>query len=66
MAVPLLTHTGIKISQIILITDLKQKIIYSEKATKFLRNLHLFLIGTSTSQKKGGDFAKILRPSQII
>ena len=28
------------------------KFIYSEKATKFLRNLHLFLTGTSASQKK--------------
>ena len=28
------------------------KFIYSEKATKILRNLHLFLTGTSTSQKK--------------
>ena len=26
--------------------------IYSEKATKILRNLHLFLTGTTTSQKK--------------
>ena len=28
------------------------KFIYSEKATKILPNLHLFLTGTSTSQKK--------------
>ena len=28
------------------------KFVYSEKATKILRNLHLFLTGTSTSQKK--------------
>ena len=28
------------------------KFIYSEKATKILQNLHLFLTGTSTSQKK--------------
>ena len=28
------------------------KFIYSEKATKNLRNLHLFLTDTSTSQKK--------------
>ena len=28
------------------------KFIYSEKATNFLRNLHLFLTGTSASQKK--------------
>ena len=28
------------------------KFIYSEKATKFLRNLHLFLTDTSNSQKK--------------
>ena len=28
------------------------KFIYSEKATKNLRNLHLFLTGSSTSQKK--------------
>ena len=28
------------------------KFIYSEKATNFLQNLHLFLTGTSASQKK--------------
>ena len=32
--------------------NLVLKFIYSEKATKILRNLHLFLTGTSTSQKK--------------
>ena len=40
------------------------KFIYSEKATKFLRNLHLFLTGTSTSQKKveiSQNFCGLLR-----
>ena len=38
--------------------------IYSEKATKFLRNLHLFLTGTSASQKKveiSQNFCGLLR-----
>ena len=35
------------------------KFIYSEKATNFLRNLHLFLTGTTTSQKKRWRFRKI-------
>ena len=40
------------------------KFIYSEKATKILRNLHLFLTGTTTSQKKveiSQDFCGLLR-----
>ena len=40
------------------------KFIYSEKATIFLRNLHLFLTGTTTSQKKveiSQDFCGLLR-----
>ena len=41
------------------------KFIYSEKATIFLRNLHLFLTGTIYIQKNG-DFAKFLWPSQNI
>ena len=37
----------------------KVKFIYSEKATKILRNLHLFLTGTSVSQKKVEILQKI-------
>ena len=34
------------------------KFIYSEKATKILRNLHLTFDYSTYSQKLGGDFAK--------
>ena len=40
------------------------KFIYSEKATKSFRNLHLFLTGTSISQKKveiSQNFCGLLR-----
>ena len=40
------------------------KFIYSEKATKFFQNLHLFLTGTSASQKKveiSQNFCGLLR-----
>ena len=40
------------------------KFIYSEKATKILRNLHLFLTNSSTSQKKveiSQNFCGLLR-----
>ena len=39
--------------------------IYSEKATKILRNLHLFWLAL-VPVKKGGYFAKFLWPSQNI
>ena len=41
------------------------KFAYSEKATKILRNFHLFL-SVCTVDKKGGDFAKLLWLSQNI
>ena len=44
------------------------KFIYSEKATTFLRNLHLFLTGTSISQKKvkiSQNFCCLLRISAL-
>ena len=44
------------------------KFIYSEKATKFLRNLHLFLTGTSASQKKveiSQNFCGLLRIHEL-
>ena len=42
------------------------KFVYSEKATKILQNLHLFLSVCTVDKKKGGDFAKFLWPSQNI
>jgi hypothetical protein len=44
------------------------KFIYSEKATKCLRNLHLFLTGTSISQKKvviSQNFCGLLRIHEL-
>ena len=45
-------------------TEFNVKFIYSEKATKILRNLHLFLTGTSVNQKKveiSQNFCGLLR-----
>ena len=47
-------------------TLLSLKFIYSEKATKILRNLHLFLTGTSTSQKKVDILQKGDQQSEIF
>ena len=42
------------------------KFIYSERATKFLRNLPLTFDYSTYGQKLGEDFAKIFWPSQNI
>ena len=46
------------ITSLILINNRFLKFIYSEKATIFLRNLHLRFVLFSNSQIYGGDFAK--------